>query len=197
MKATTHIKGITIPLDMDDIDTDIIIPAQYLTSTSQEGFGEAAFARLRTQPEFVLNDEKYKNAPILITGKNFGCGSSREHAVWAIQELGIQAIIAPSFADIFFNNAKKNGLLLIQKPLNVVKQLMKASHEQTNTMQIDVVNQKISTKHMSCSFDIDDFFKHCLINGLNELDYVLSHLDIIKKFKKKQINNTLFIRKNT
>ncbi len=195
MKATTMIKGITIPLDMDDIDTDIIIPAQYLTSTSQSGFGKAAFARLRAQPKFVLNDEKYNNAPILITGKNFGCGSSREHAVWAIQELGIQAIIAPSFADIFSNNAKKNGLLLIQKPSKIVDHIMQQSRKQTNPIEIDILNQRISTNDMCCEFNIDEFFKHCLINGLNELDYLISHLDTIKKFKRQQINNTLFIRK--
>ena len=123
MKQLTSIKGTAIPMNINNIDTDIIIPAQYLTSTSQTGYGQYAFARLKSQADFVLNQNKYNQAPILMTGANFGCGSSREHAVWAIQELGIKAIIAPSFADIFSNNANKNGLLLIQQDTKIVENL--------------------------------------------------------------------------
>ena len=193
MKAITHIQGLAIPMNLTDIDTDIIIPAQYLTSTSQSGYGEHAFTRLKSNPDFVLNQEKYQQAPILLTGSNFGCGSSREHAVWAIQELGIKAIIAPSFADIFANNAKKNGLLLIQQDKETVEKLFKHSRSTDINITIDIENQTLNTVDINSKFEMDDFFKHCLTNGLDELDYLMSHIDTIKDFKHKSINSTLFI----
>ncbi len=197
MKAITHIKGIAIPMNITDIDTDIIIPAQYLTSTSQTGYGEHAFARLRAEKDFVLNQEKYKGAPVLLTGSNFGCGSSREHAVWAIKELGIDAIIAPSFADIFTNNAKKNGLLLIQQPQDVVDKLMQQATDSNLELTIDIEKQTINTDDLSLEFTLNDFFKHCLIKGLDELDYLISHKSQIKLFKNQQKLDTLFIEKSS
>ncbi len=193
MKAIKKIRGIAIPMNMTDIDTDIIIPAQYLTSTAQTGFGKHAFSRLKADPDFVLNQSKYSQAPILITGSNFGCGSSREHAVWAIKELGIDAIIAPSFADIFSNNAKKNGLVLIQQPQNVVDKLLNDAESSELTLEIDIENQTIQHHHNTLEFTLSEFFKHCLINGLDELDYLMSNSENIKIFKNKQIDNTLFI----
>ena len=193
MKAIKTIQGLAIPMNISDIDTDIIIPAQYLTSTSQSGYGQHAFIRLKSNPDFVLNQAKYQQAPILITGSNFGCGSSREHAVWAIQELGIQAIIAPSFADIFTNNAKKNGLLLIQQDNNIVAELFKQIKSSDISIKINIEKQTLSSRELNTSFEIDDFFKHCLINGLDELDYLMSHIEQIKDFKKQQKNRTLFI----
>ena len=193
MKAITNINGLAIPMNLTDIDTDIIIPAQYLTSTSQTGYGEHAFARLKANPDFVLNRKQYKNAPILLTGSNFGCGSSREHAVWAIQELGIKAIIAPSFADIFANNAKKNGLLLIQQPDEIMNQLFDQANKENLTIDIDIENQTLKTNSINSSFSVDAFFKHCLINGLDELDYLMSHIDNIQSFKIGQQNKTLFV----
>lgn len=193
MKAINNINGIAIPMNISDIDTDIIIPAQYLTSTSQRGYGEHAFARLKANPDFVLNQDQYQQAPILITGSNFGCGSSREHAVWAIQELGIQAIIAPSFADIFTNNAKKNGLLLIQQSDDVVSQLIQQATSNEVNIAINIQAQTIQSNNMTLTFDIDDFFKHCLLNGLDEMDYLMSNIEDIKAFKNQQKNRTLFI----
>ncbi|MFK8012141.1 MAG: 3-isopropylmalate dehydratase small subunit [Marinicellaceae bacterium] len=193
MKAVTHIQGLAIPMNLTDVDTDIIIPAQFLTSTSQTGYGEHAFARLKANSDFVLNQEKYKQAPILLTGSNFGCGSSREHAVWAIQELGIKAIIAPSFADIFANNAKKNGLLLINQSDEIMSKLFDSAMKENLAINIDIENQTLQTENINSSFSIDDFFKHCLTNGLDELDYLMSHIDLIKDFKNKQSNNTLFL----
>jgi 3-isopropylmalate/(R)-2-methylmalate dehydratase small subunit len=193
MKALKQIQGIAIPLNQSDIDTDIIIPAQYLTSTSQSGYGQFAFARLKSNPDFVLNQDKYKAAPILITGSNFGCGSSREHAVWAIQELGIQAIIAPSFADIFTNNAKKNGLLLIQQNKQKVEQLIQRAQSEVLIIKIDIENQSLIINEHESKFELDSFFKHCIINGLDELDYLMSNIDSINIFKQKQKHNTLFI----
>jgi len=195
MNAINKIQGIAIPMNMTDIDTDIIIPAQYLTSTSQRGYGEYAFARLKADPNFVLNQKKYHQAPVLITGSNFGCGSSREHAVWAIKELGIQAIIAPSFADIFTNNAKKNGLLLIEQSQSIVDNLLIDAEENELQLTIDIKAQTINTDYLDLAleFNLSSFFKHCLINGLDELDYLMSNIDSIKEFKNKQSNNTLFI----
>jgi len=193
MKAVKHISGIAIPMNINDIDTDIIIPAQYLTSTSQSGYGEHAFARLKTNPDFVLNQDKYQQAPILLTGSNFGCGSSREHAIWAIQELGIKAIIAPSFADIFANNAKKNGLLLIQQPDEVMSQLIMQTTISDVNIAIDIQSQTIQANNTTSKFELDEFFKHCLINGLDELDYLMSNIEKIKDFKNQQKNRTLFI----
>ena len=194
MKAIKKIQGIAIPMNMTDIDTDIIIPAQYLTSTSQTGYGKHAFSRLKSDPDFVFNQDKYRDAPILITGSNFGCGSSREHAVWAIKELGINAIIAPSFADIFANNAKKNGLLLIEQPHVVVDKLMQQATKKAFELSIDIENQCIINGSNSLEFTLNDFFKHCLINGLDELDYLISHKDKINLFKNQQKLNTLFIQ---
>ncbi|MBL4659246.1 MAG: 3-isopropylmalate dehydratase small subunit [Alcanivoracaceae bacterium] len=193
MIAIKKIQGVAIPLNISDIDTDIIIPAQYLTSISQKGYGEHAFARLKTDPDFVLNQVKYQQAPILLTGANFGCGSSREHAVWAIKELGIEAIIAPSFADIFTNNAKKNGLLLITQDQQSVEKLISKAEETLLSIEIDIENQSLVSNDFNTIFTIDEFFKHCLTNGLDELDYLMSHIDDIRKFKDQQINNTLFI----
>ena len=194
MKAITQIKGIAIPMNLTDIDTDIIIPAQYLTSTSQTGYGKHAFARLRADKSFVLNQEKYKDAPILLTGSNFGCGSSREHAVWAIKELGINAIIAPSFADIFANNAKKNGLVLIQQPQDVINKLMEQAAKQELELTIDIDKQSITATDLNLKFTLNEFFKHCLTNGLDELDYLMSNIENIKNFKNKQRDTTLFIK---
>ena len=194
MKAIKHINGLVIPMNISDIDTDIIIPAQYLTSTTQTGYGEHAFARLRADKDFVLNQAKYKNAPILLTLENFGCGSSREHAVWAIKELGIQAIIAPSFADIFTNNATKNGLLLIQQAANIVDKLMQQATNEDLSLSIDIEQEKIKTHDSELNFSINPFFKHCLINGLDELDYLMSYIDEIKQFKQAQSNKSVFLK---
>ena len=196
MLAIKQIQGLAIPMNMTDIDTDIIIPAQYLTSTSQTGYGKHAFARLKADANFVLNQDKYKAAPILITGANFGCGSSREHAVWAIKELGIQAVIAPSFADIFANNAKKNGLVLIKQEQNIVDNWLQKAESDILNLVIDIEKQNINDNEKTLDFTLNPFFKHCLINGLDELDYLMAHIDNIKDFKNKQVNMTLFINNN-
>jgi 3-isopropylmalate/(R)-2-methylmalate dehydratase small subunit len=194
MKAIKSITGTVVPMNMSDIDTDIIIPAQYLTSTSQTGYGQHAFARLKIDPDFVLNQAQYKQAEILLTGANFGCGSSREHAVWAIRELGIKAIIAPSFADIFSNNAKKNGLLLIQQKQSFIDELFKLCLDENLKISINIEDQSLQARQLNTVFEIDTFFKHCLINGLDELDYLMSHIDKINSFKQQQVNNSLFIK---
>jgi 3-isopropylmalate/(R)-2-methylmalate dehydratase small subunit len=194
VKAITKIKGLCAPMMINDIDTDIIIPAQYLTQTSKSGYGQHAFSRLKqADPEFVLNQSRYQNAKVLITGENFGCGSSREHAVWAIQELGFEAIIAPSFADIFRNNASKNGLVLIEQAMNVCQQLASLSQVSPLTIEIDLVNARAKTSNIDFDFNINPFFQHCLTQGHGELDFLLAHQAATAQHKKAARNHQLFV----
>ena len=191
----TQINGLCVPMMIDDIDTDIIIPAQYLTLTSKHGYGEHAFARLKQADQaFVLNQPKYQQAAILIAGDNFGCGSSREHAVWAIQELGIKAIIAPSFADIFSNNARKNGLVLIEQSPAVCQQLAQLALEDELVMDIDLRKTTAHCQALDFDFEINPFFQYCLTQGHNEMDYLLNHQAAINQHKQQAKNQRLFIQ---
>jgi len=186
MRKIEVIKGQTIPLDMNDVDTDLIIPAQYLTAVTKAGYGENLFRRLKeNSSDFIFNQPAFKNANILITAKNFGCGSSREHAVWAIQEAGIEAIIAVSFADIFFNNSSKNGLVLISLPHEIIQNMLNQSKTGEYMLTIDIANQKIkSSLNEGFDFQYDPFKKHCLLHGLDDLDYLLSFKNKIENFKR-------------
>lgn len=189
----THISGLCAPMMINDIDTDIIIPAQHLTQTSKAGYGPYAFARLKqADPGFVLNLPRYQTAKILITGDNFGCGSSREHAVWAIQELGFAAIIAPSFADIFSNNAVKNGLVLIEQPKALCQQLATHSKVSPQTMDIDLLTSQAKTASLYFDFVINPFFRYCLTEGHSELDYLMTHQAAITAHKKQAENQQNF-----
>ena len=187
MKKITKITSQVIPLTMNDVDTDLIIPAQYLTKVSQSGYGEHVFQRLREQdPNFVFNQAKYQQAKILLTQQNFGCGSSREHAVWALLEAGIEAIIAVSFADIFFNNAAKNGLLLIRQPETTITRLLKQAEQTELSLTIDVVKQQIINDAETFSLTLLPFHQHCFVNGVDELDYLLAYAEKIKQHKQQQ-----------
>jgi 3-isopropylmalate/(R)-2-methylmalate dehydratase small subunit len=192
MEKITRISGKVIPLDMNDVDTDLIIPAQHLTNTSREGYGKNLFIRLRqSDPAFVFNRPIFADATILIAGQNFGCGSSREHAVWALQEAGIRAVIGVSFGDIFFNNSGKNGLLLIQLPLQTIQVLLAEAAEGGCIAHIDIAAQKIifSAEKESLHFEIDPFRKHCLLHGLDDLDYLISHQAGIAQFEMEHAKN--------
>ena len=194
VQVVTQISGLCAPMMINDIDTDIIIPAQHLTQTSKSGYGQHAFARLKqADAEFVLNQSRYQGAKVLITGDNFGCGSSREHAVWAIQELGFEAIIAPSFADIFSNNARKNGLVLIEQPMEICQQLANHSKVSPQTMEIDLLNSQAKTAHLYFDFVINPFFQHCITQGHSELDYLMNHQAAIAAHKNQAKNQQLFI----
>ncbi len=162
-----------VPLPLKDVDTDMIIPAQHLTRTTKTGYGQFLFARLRAMhEEFPLNQARYQAARILLSESNFGCGSSREHAVWAIQQAGFKAVIAFSFSDIFFNNASKNGLLLIQLPEAVVRQWLQQQHV---TLTVNLVEQMVTSDcGVTHHFAYDPFRKHCLLSGLDDLDYLLA-----------------------
>lgn len=188
MKKIETIIGKTIPLDRNDVDTDLIIPAQYLTSTVKTGYGENLFRRLRdSDPNFIFNQKLFSDAKILISKHNFGCGSSREHAVWALKEWGIDVILAVSFADIFFHNSAKNGLLLIQLPERMIENLLSKSKSGNFYLTVNLNKQIIKTDDQTIyNFEMDPFRKHCFMNGLDDLDYLTTHLDEIKLFKQKQ-----------
>jgi 3-isopropylmalate/(R)-2-methylmalate dehydratase small subunit len=186
MNKITQISGQAIPLAMNDVDTDLIIPAQFLTSVSMSGYGENVFRRLRdSDSNFVFNQDKYKDANILVTQDNFGCGSSREHAVWALLNAGIQAIIAESFADIFFTNAAKNSLVLIKQPAHIIQHMIIEAQSGHYTALIDIENKKITADNKQYPFEIDSFHQYCLINGLDHLDYLLSHQQDINTWSEK------------
>lgn len=178
----------TCPVPLSNVDTDMLIPAQYLTSTSREGYGENLFRRMRDEnPNFSLNDQRFKGSKILIADDNFGCGSSREHAVWAIAAWGFKVVIARSFADIFFSNSAKNGLLLISLEEKIIKELLEKSATANLSLTVDLENQKITTNEgQEYAFDYDSFRKHCLLNGLDDIDYILSSKNEVENFRKSQ-----------
>lgn len=174
-----------IPVDLDNVDTDMIIPAQHLKSVSKEGFGKHLFSNLRQMyPDFILNRPEYSTGQILLSKSNFGCGSSREHAAWAIQQYGIKAVVCSSFGDIFFNNSAKNGLLLITLPEETINKWLALSlADSTLTMNINLEHQTISFAGETFSFSYDEFRKHCLLKGLDDLDYLLSQTADISAYE--------------
>ncbi|MBU6475143.1 MAG: 3-isopropylmalate dehydratase small subunit [Alphaproteobacteria bacterium] len=187
MQKFTILKGIAAPLPVPNVDTDKIIPKQYLKTIERTGLGKYLFDEIRFTsdrkeiPDFVLNKEPYRHAKILVAGENFGCGSSREHAPWALLDFGIRCVIAPSFADIFYNNCFKNGILPLSLPAGDVAALMKAAEAQKE-ITVDLPAQKVE----GFSFDIDAFRKHCLIEGLDDIGLTLEHAPDITAFEKQQ-----------
>lgn len=180
------VRGRAIPLNRADVDTDQIIPAQYLKRIERTGFGQFAFEQWRKDPSFVVNNPAYAGAPILLAGPNFGCGSSREHAPWALQDMGLKAIIAPSFADIFRNNCAKIGLLTIALPQQDVDHLLARSDELASTeLVVDLAAQTVATPDGSFvrRFEIDPFVKHCLLEGLDDIGLTLLEENRITEFE--------------
>lgn len=203
MQAFTVEKRIVVPLDRANVDTDAIIPKQYLKSVKRTGFGPNLFddwryldpgepgmdhSKRRINPDFVINDARYADAGILLARENFGCGSSREHAVWALTDFGIRAVIAPSFADIFFNNSFKNGLLPIALDETIVDSLFEAaSGDQAIELEIDLEAQLIRTPDgEEIAFEVDPFRKYCLLNGLDDIGLTLQHADEIRDYEAKR-----------
>jgi len=190
MEKFDLLSGIAAPLRMINIDTDIIIPKQFLKTIKRTGLGVHAFHDIRyhddgsEKADFPLNQPAYRGAPILITGENFGCGSSREHAPWAILDMGIRCIIAPSFADIFYNNSFKNGILPIALPKEQVEALMvEAENEPSAEITIDLDKQTITRGNkISFDFEIDPHRKHCLLNGLDDIGLTLEKKAHIAEF---------------
>ncbi len=200
MEKFTQHKGLVVPMDRPNVDTDAIIPKQYLKSVKRAGFGPNLFddwryldpgdpsidnATRRINPDFVLNNSQYEGATVLLGRENFGCGSSREHAVWALTDYGIRAVIAPSFADIFFNNSFKNGLLPITLSENEVEQLFQEEAEGSGyQLQIDLEAQTVTVPEGgSFSFEIDEFRKYRLLNGLDDIGLTLQHEDSIRAYE--------------
>ena len=177
---------------MRNIDTDMIIPKQFLKTIKRTGLGKSLFFEMRyddtgkEQPEFVLNKQAYRKAEILVTGENFGCGSSREHAPWALLDFGIRCVIAPDFADIFYNNCFKNGILPIKLPQSEVDKLLDDAGRGANaTLTVDLVNQVIKGPDGgSIPFEVDAFRKHCLLNGLDDIGLTLQKADAIATYEK-------------
>ena len=187
-------KGIVAPLDRANVDTDQIIPKQFLKRIERTGFGEFAFFDWRyledgiINPDFILNDIKYKKASILISGRNFGSGSSREHAPWALYEMGFKVIIAPSFADIFRNNCMQNGLLTIVLEDEIVDMIMAKSTKSVYDLTIDLQKQTIrDSEKFSTSFEIDNFRKECLLEGLDDIDLSFRMEEEINKFESLRL----------
>jgi 3-isopropylmalate/(R)-2-methylmalate dehydratase small subunit len=184
VKAISSVHGRAYPLGLKNVDTDIIIPAVWLKTISRSGLGKGAFETLRAVPGNVFDDPVFTGAPILIAGDNFGCGSSREHAAWALADLGISAVIAPSFSDIFSGNAFKNGLLAIVLPQSAIDRLMEVA--QTDDIHIDLETQTVTTPFQDrFAFEIDPFRKHCLMNGVDEIGLTLKSSDAISAYETK------------
>ncbi|MGR3494627.1 3-isopropylmalate dehydratase small subunit [Citreimonas sp.] len=191
MEKFQTLTGIAAPMPLVNIDTDMIIPKQFLKTIKRTGLGKHAFDEMRYDdqgneiPDFVLNQPQYRDAQILVTGDNFGCGSSREHAPWALKDFGIRAIVSTSYADIFYNNCFKNGLLPIVLPREAVDALMKDAEKGSNArMTVDLEAQTVtSSDGESFSFDIDPFRKHCLLNGLDDIALSLEKAPAIEAFE--------------
>ncbi len=187
MKQFKKIKTIVVPFDKVNVDTDQIVPKQFLKLIQKTGFGKFLFYNWRfdgndkPNPNFILNEPKYKNSKILITGENFGCGSSREHAVWALQDYGFSVIVAPSFADIFNSNCFKNGLLAITLDPKIVEKLMQIETE----IEVDLENQIIKTNTEEIPFKIEEYKKKNLLEGLDEIALTIKYEDKILEYEKK------------
>jgi 3-isopropylmalate/(R)-2-methylmalate dehydratase small subunit len=189
MVKFTVLNGVVVPLDRANVDTDQIIPKQYLASIKRTGFGQGLFAEWRKDPQFVLNQPRYKGATILLGRKNFGCGSSREHAPWALMDWGFRCVIAPSYADIFFTNCFKNGLLPVVLREDEVDALFHdAAAFPGFRLVVDLERQSVSTtdSQKSYRFEIDPFRKYCLLNGLDEIGLSLRHADKIRAFEAQR-----------
>jgi len=204
MEKFTRIDGIVLPLDRSNVDTDAIIPKQYLKSIRRSGFGPNLFddwrylepgapgqdhSRRKLNPDFVLNQPRFAGATILLARENFGCGSSREHAVWALADAGFRVVVATSFADIFYNNCFKNGVLPIMLPADEVQQLFEAVSAQSSyRLEVDLESQVIRRPDgRILPFEVDSFRRECLLNGLDDIDLTLKCADDIRAYEKSRI----------
>lgn len=184
MQPISTVEGRAYPLGLKNVDTDIIIPAEWLKTISRTGLGKGAFQSLRAVDGNVFDDPEFAGSPILIAGDNFGCGSSREHAAWAMADLGISAVIAPSFSDIFSGNAFKNGLLAIVLPQTAIDRLLEVA--KTDPIHIDLETQTVTTPFQDrFEFEIDPFRKHCLLNGVDEIGLTLESSDAIGGYESR------------
>jgi len=202
MEKFTTLDGIAAPLPLINVDTDMIIPKQYLKTILRTGLGVALFSEMRYEddgsekPDFVLNKPAYRDAEILVAGDNFGCGSSREHAPWALLDFGIRCVIAPSFADIFYNNCFKNGILPIVLPQEEVNKLMDDAGRGANArLSVDLESQTITgSDGGTIAFDVDPFKKHCLLNGLDDIGLTMEKEQSISDFEAQRAARTPWLK---
>ena len=186
MEKLTRIDGQAYPFGQKNIDTDVIIASKWLKTITRDGLGKGAFESIRGDGDSVFDDPAYAGSPILIAGDNFGCGSSREHAAWAIGDMGIRAIIAPSYSDIFSGNAVKNGILPVVLPQEAIDRLMEVARE-GSPITVALETQPVTTPYQDrFTFDIDPFRKHCLLNGLDEVALTLERDEVIGTFESRR-----------
>lgn len=197
MQSLKTVSGTAIPFGEKNVDTDVIIPAKWLKTITRDGLGKGAFETVREIPGNVFDDPAYTGSPILIAGDNFGCGSSREHAAWAIGDLGIRAVIAPSYSDIFSGNAVKNGILPVVLPQDAVDRLMEVARE-GSPITLDLETQTVTTEFQDrFPFDIDPFRKHCLLNGLDEVALTLERGEAIGGYESRRTTTQSWVMSGT
>jgi 3-isopropylmalate/(R)-2-methylmalate dehydratase small subunit len=196
MESLREVEGRAIPFGASNVDTDVIIPAHWLKTVSREGLGRGAFETVRAEAGNVFDDPQFAGAPILIAGDNFGCGSSREHAAWALRDMGIRAVIAPSFSDIFSGNAFKNGILTVALPQDQVDRLLEVA--QSDPITIDLESQIVATPFQDrFAFPIDPFRKQCLLEGLDEVGLTLARDASISTYEARQARDMPWLAHGT
>jgi 3-isopropylmalate/(R)-2-methylmalate dehydratase small subunit len=185
MDPVRQVEGRAYPLGRANVDTDLIIPAAWLKTVTREGLGRGAFEAVRAEPGNVFDDPEYAGAPIIVAGDNFGCGSSREHAAWALLDMGVRAVIAPSFSDIFAGNAYKNGIVTVALPQEAIDRLMEVA--ETDPITIDLESQTVTTPFQDrWRFEMDPFRKHCLVEGKDDVDITLQSAAAIEAYEDRQ-----------
>jgi 3-isopropylmalate/(R)-2-methylmalate dehydratase small subunit len=196
MDPLREVEGRAIPFGASNVDTDVIIPAHWLKTVTREGLGRGAFETIRAEPGNVFDEPEFAGAPILIAGDNFGCGSSREHAAWALRDLGIRAVIAPSFSDIFSGNAFKNGILTVVLPQDQVDRLLEVAR--TDPVTVDLESQTVTTPFQDrFAFEIDGFRKTCLLEGLDEVGMTLARDAAIAGYEQRQARQMPWLAQGT
>lgn len=197
MEPLKQVAGRAIPLGLKNVDTDIIIPARWLKTITREGLGRGAFETIRAEPGNVFDDPAYAGAPILIAGDNFGCGSSREHAAWAMLDLGIRVVIAPSFSDIFSGNAVKNGILPVVLPQAAIDRLLEVARA-GEPIDVDLESMTVTTPFQDrFTFELDAFRRHCLLNGLDEVALTLERDTAISAFEARRAGQQGWLMRGT
>lgn len=196
MVPLREVEGRAIPFGAKNVDTDVIIPAHWLKTVTREGLGRGAFETVRAEPGNVFDDPEFASAPILIAGDNFGCGSSREHAAWALGDMGVKAVIAPSFSDIFAGNAFKNGILAVVLPQEQVDRLLEVAR--TDPISVDLEHQVVTTPFQDrFAFEIDPFRKACLMDGLDEIGLTLARDTAINEYERRQARDMPWLAHGT
>ncbi len=196
MEKVSTVEGRAYPFGMKNVDTDIIIPAHFLKTVTREGLGKGAFEALRKDPSNVFDNPEYAGSPIIVAGDNFGCGSSREHAAWALLDMGLKAVIAPSFSDIFSGNAFKNGIVTVALPQEAIDRLMEVA--ETDPITIDLEAQTVTTPFQDrWTFEIDPFRKYCLTEGLDEVGLTLQSDDAIRSYEERQQSEQPWLARGT